>query len=66
MEEKKKETKKKKLTVNIPRLNVRQAPSMNAKIVKVVKMNDKLEFVDNYGDWIKVKGGYVRAEYVSA
>lgn len=67
-EEPKKAPKKaaKKVTVNICRLNVRKAPSMAAEIVKVVKLNDKLELIEDQGEWLKVKGGYVRAEYVSA
>jgi uncharacterized protein YgiM (DUF1202 family) len=54
-----------KVTVNAHRLNIRKAPSLTAPIVKVVDQGEKLDMLEDKGEWIKVKGGYVKAEFVA-
>ena len=55
----------KTVVVNVAKLNVRKDPSLAAEIARIVKRGDKLELVEDQGEWLKLKGGYVRAEYVS-
>lgn len=62
----KEEKEVKTVTVTAHSLNVRKEPSMKADVVRVVEKGTSLTVVEDLGDWIKVKGGYVKAAYVSA
>lgn len=62
----KEEKEVKTVTVTAHYLNVRKEPSMKADVVNIVEKGTDLAVVEDLGDWIKVKGGYVKAAYVSA
>ena len=61
------EKKKGFVTVNVPLLNVRIKPSLNADVVTQAKEGTELEKLGTVakGTWIKVPEGYVMAEFVS-
>lgn len=52
------------------RLNVREAPDLEAKRIGYIDNGEKVKLLENQGDWLKVqytsqKTGYVAAEYVT-
>lgn len=56
-------------TVTCDRLNVRKEPTTSSSRIGYVEYNEKIEVIENQGEWIKVyysdnKEGYVSAEYV--
>lgn len=53
------------VTVATEALNIRRKPSLTADILAVVRKGDKLEVVEDQGEWLKVKGGYTMAKYVT-
>ena len=60
----------KTLTVVNASLNLRKEPSTNSEIIESLSKNDKLSFIEEKGEWIKVlvndseKIGWVYAKYV--
>lgn len=57
------------LYVNVDRLNFREAPGTDKKIYDVLTKGTKIEFLDESGDWVKVKvnntTGYVHSDYIN-
>jgi len=55
--------------VDVPKLNLREKPSLNSKILKVLNKGDKLlieDFVQcSNRVWYKVKDGYISSNYVN-
>ncbi len=49
-------------------LNMRESPSINSKIINKLRRGDKIEIVEDTGDWVKVKKdtlqGWVKKEYI--
>ncbi len=57
------------ITVKTDALNVRQQPSTNSQVIGVVYNGEKLELLDNNGEWATVKynnnTAYVAQQYIS-
>lgn len=57
------------LYVNVDRLNFREGAGMDKKIYTVLTKGTKLEFIEESGNWVKVKvnntTGYVHSKYIS-
>jgi len=58
------------VVVNADRLNVREEPSLEAKRVGFLNRDEKVAFLDDEGEWLKVlyavdKEGYISAEYAT-
>lgn len=59
------------LSVITSTLNLRKAPNTNSEIVEKLMYGDRLEFIEESGDWIYVKvlksgnNGYVYAKYIN-
>ncbi len=49
-------------------LNVRENPSINSKIINKLKKGDKIEIIEEAGDWLKIKKGtlqgWVKKEFI--
>jgi uncharacterized protein YgiM (DUF1202 family) len=56
--------KKEYVTVKATTLFVRQAPSPGGKVVRVAQQGERLEVLERLAGWIRVKDGYVMAEFV--
>jgi hypothetical protein len=56
--------KKEYVTVMPTTLFVRQAPYPGGKVVRVAQQGERLEVVERLAGWIRVKDGYVMAEFV--
>lgn len=60
----------KTLTVVNQTLNLRKEPSIQSEVLETLSMNDKLTFIEQKGDWVKVlanhseKIGWVYGKYV--
>lgn len=68
------EKKVEKVTVNAERLAVRNKPSLNGELKKIVNKGEELikmgevkgtGYENQDALWVKVKGGYVMKEFVS-
>ncbi|NPA58459.1 MAG: AAA family ATPase [Aquificae bacterium] len=46
-------------TVAVERLNMREKPSTDSRVLKVLKKGDKVEIIGQEGKWLKVKQGEV-------
>ena len=57
------------LYVNVDRLNFREAPGTDKKIYDVLTKGTKIQFLEESGDWVKVKvnntTGYVHSNYIN-
>lgn len=56
--------KKERVTVKATTLFVRQVPYPGGKVVRVVKQGERLDVVERLAGWVRVKDGYVMAEFV--
>lgn len=52
-------------TVNTGNLNVRNAPSADASIVKQIKSGTVVTVTATNGDWSKIQDGYVKTQYLT-
>lgn len=46
------------------KLNVRQEPQKNSKVVRILEAGDKVEILAYDGDWVKISDGYCMKEYL--
>lgn len=54
-----------KIKVNAYMLNVRKNPNILSEIVRIVERNEILEASEIENGWVKIKDGYVMAEFVN-
>lgn len=60
----KKATRKKKTrTVTGGALNVREKPSLKAKVVRVLDNGTKITVQEDLGEWLRIEDGYVMARW---
>lgn len=57
--------KTKKATILVPYANIRKEPSLEAEIKKVMKAGEKVNVIDQTGDFYKLTIGYIKADLIS-
>lgn len=51
-------------TVKALALNVRKGPGTNYDVVTAVRIGEKVTILENQGEWLRIKSGWVKADYV--
>ena len=55
--------------VNTNKLNVREKPDQNSKVISQIEKNTKVEILGDYGEWSKIeingKSGYINEKFLS-
>ena len=46
------------------RLNIRQAPDIQSKVVGQLEDGEKIKTVEDCGEWLRIQTGYVMAKWV--
>lgn len=46
------------------KLNVRQEPQKNSKVVRILEAGEKVEILAYDGDWAKISDGYCMKDYL--